>query len=177
MSHIRLKGWLEIAGTLAIVTSLVFVGLQMRQENNIAMADTYGPVASNSLQLAELMGGSAELWRRGLDGEELSPEEQIKFFSLANAVESSFVMTWSRTFQLGATTPEAALRDYAFALHSHAGLRRYFDSKIQLYEETDKAFNVRMKLGSFRASILMRLDFLAVNSVPVPEQKAYVFWN
>ncbi len=123
MTHEQMRGWLEIAGMLAIVISLVFVGLQIRQDQGIAIAETYGSVASTSLQLSELIGGRSDLWRRGLDGEELSSDEHIDFLSLADAVESSFETGWSRAVFLGVGRPENGLRDYAMALHSHVGLR------------------------------------------------------
>jgi hypothetical protein len=177
MTHERLKGWLEIAGMLAIVISLVFVGLQMRQDQSIAIAETYGSVASTSLQLSELIEGRSDLWRRGLDGEELSPEEHIDLLSLAHAVESSFVMTWSRAVQLGATSPEAVLRDYAMALHSHVGLRRYFESKIDRYKQTDAAFGIPLELGPFQREIVEQLEYLTENDVQALEPKEYVFWD
>ena len=52
MAGERLKGWLEVIGMAAIIASLAFVGLQMRQDQSIAIADTYGSVASTALQLA-----------------------------------------------------------------------------------------------------------------------------
>ena len=122
MAGERLKGWLEVIGMAAIIASLAFVGLQMRQDQSIAIADTYGSVASTALQLAELIDGHGELWRKGLDGEKLSLDEQIEFYSLANAVEASFVLNWNRSIRLGAASPKAQLRDYAIALHSHVGL-------------------------------------------------------
>ena len=175
--HERLKGWLEIVGMLAIVISLVFVGLQIRQDQSIAIAETYGSVASTTLQLSELIRGRSDLWRRGLDGEELSPDEHIDFISLARAVESSFVMTWSRAIHLGSTSPEAVSRDYAIALHSHVGLRRVFESRINRYKRTDATFGVAFELGPFQSEIVEQLEYLTENDVQGPEPKAYVFWD
>ena len=177
MAGERLKGWLEVIGMAAIIASLAFVGLQMRQDQSIAIADTYGSVASTALQLAELIDGHGELWRKGLDGEKLSLDEQIEFYSLANAVEASFVLNWNRSIRLGAASPKAQLRDYAIALHSHVGLRQWFETKIDRFTQTDAAFDVPLELGAFESAIVEQLEYLATNGVPVPETKAYVFWD
>jgi hypothetical protein len=176
MTHERLKGWLEIAGMLAIVITLVFVGLQIRQDQGIAIAETYGSVASTSLQLSELVGERSDLWRRGLDGEELSSDEHIDFLSLADAVESSVETGWSRAVFLGVGRPENGLRRYAMALHSHVGLRRYFESKIDRQKRTDAAFGVSFGLSPFWSGVIEQLEYLTENDVQALEPKEYVFW-
>jgi len=177
MFQIRLKDWLETIGMLAIVASLVFVGLQIKQARSIAIVDSYDGVASTDLQLAELIGERSDLWRRALDGEEISVEEQIQFHVLAKAVESSFLISWRRALELDIYDPDSELRDYAMALHSHVGLRRYFQSKYNRYKTTDAAFNVPTDYGAFGGAVRERLEYLAANSVPVPKTKAYVFWD
>jgi len=177
MFQMRIKDWLETIGMLAIVASLVFVGLQMKQDRSIATVDSYDGVASTDLQLAELIGDHSELWRRGLDGEELSVEEQIQFHVLAKAVESSFLISWRRALELDVYNPDSELRDYAMALHSHVGLRKYFEAKHSRYATTDAAFNESADYGAFGGAVRERLEYLVTNSVPVPETKAYVFWD
>ena len=177
MTHERIRGWLEIVGMLAIVISLVFVGLQIRQDQSVANAESHGSVASISLQLSELVGARSDLWRRGLDGEELSPDEQIDFHSLAYAVESSFRMQRSRAIELGVGRSEGVVKDYAMALHSHVGLRRYFESKIDSYKQTDAAFGVAFGVGPFQRGIIEQLEYLTENDVQALEPKDYVFWD
>jgi hypothetical protein len=41
MTREKLKDWLELIGIIAIVASLVFVGLELRQSRQIAIADIY----------------------------------------------------------------------------------------------------------------------------------------
>lgn len=177
MLQMQLKDWLETIGMLAIVASLIFVGLQMQQDRSIATVESYDGVASTDLQLAELIGERSELWRRALDGEELSVEEQIQFHVLAKAVEASFLISWRRALELDIYNPESDLRDYAMGLHSHVGLRRYFETKMNRYKATDAAFNVPSDYGAFGGAVREKLKYLTANSVPVPETKAYVFWD
>ena len=41
MNQARLRDWLEIIGIFAVVASLIFVGLEMRQAQEISMSQTY----------------------------------------------------------------------------------------------------------------------------------------
>ena len=177
MSQIRLKDWLDVVGMTAIVASLIFVGMQIRQDRQIAIVETLGNVHGAQLQLAEIIQGRSELWQRALDGEELTVEEDIEFFALATAVERTFLIAYRRAKALGVYEPEAELRDYAWAIHCHKGLRRYFDSVRQRYEHVDAVFDVPTVQTGFSATIFKMLEYLEENSVPLPTEKVYVFWN
>jgi len=177
MSRTRLKDSLEVLGMAAIIGSLIFVGLQIRQEQRIAVADTYGTVSDSALQLAELINGKADLWRRGLDGDELSPAEQIEFESIATSVESWFIMQWYRSRNLGSSSAETDLRDFSMALHAHSGLRRYFAAKSDRITYTDTSFGVPVEFSGWTGGITKHLGYLTENAVPVPKNKSYVFWN
>ena len=48
MRREKLKNLLEIVGMAAIVDSLIFVGLQIRQDQNIAMVESQGTVAAQA---------------------------------------------------------------------------------------------------------------------------------
>ncbi len=177
MSQARMKDWLETLGIIAVVASLVFVGLQMKQDRKIAVADSYAGVVDSTLHVAELIADRSELWRRGLDGGELSVEEQIQFNVLADAVEQTFANGWQRATELGIGDPEIDVRDYAIALHSHPGLLAYFESVQARYETTDAAYNLPPDYGHFGGLVRETLAYLEDNSVPVLEPKAYVFWD
>jgi hypothetical protein len=47
----NLRDWLEIVGLFAVVASLIFVGLQMKQTHEIALASQYQERANNQLEL------------------------------------------------------------------------------------------------------------------------------
>jgi hypothetical protein len=177
MSRDRIKDWLEGLGMAAIIGSLIFVGLQVRQDQNIAIADTYGTVSDSSLQLAELVKGQGDLWRRGLDGAELSQDEQIEFNTIATSVESWFLMQWYRSRMLGVSNPQTDLRDYSYAVYQHVGLRRHFEAKIDRIVATDTAFGVPVEHSEWSTGVSEYLQRLTENSVPLPETKSYVFWH
>lgn len=177
MRREKIKDWLEIVGMGAIVASLLFVGLQIRQDQRVAVMEAVGNDASLNAQLADTLQGNGELWQRGLDGEELSKAERIEFSAMASAVRYIFTINWNRANLLDETqSPDSAVRDYSIALHTHVGLRRYFDARIERISQTDMVFDVPVELSPFDKSAISRLDYLTANSIPVPENKSYIFW-
>ena len=75
MGNSNWKDTLELVGIAAIVASLVFVGLQLRQEQEIAIVDTYGELSQSGVELIFKIGEQSEIWKKGLDGEHLTDEE------------------------------------------------------------------------------------------------------
>ena len=51
MTAQKIRDWLEVIGIFSVVVSLVFVGLQMRQTQEIALASQYQERANNQLEL------------------------------------------------------------------------------------------------------------------------------
>ena len=51
MTTQNLREWLEIVGLFSVVASLIFVGLQMKQTHEIALANQYQERANNQLEL------------------------------------------------------------------------------------------------------------------------------
>ena len=84
--RINWKEIAELVGIFAIVASLLFVGLQMRQEQQIAIVESRSSLTERNIALAELVNANAEVWRNGLDGAELSSDEQTEFDAMAEAV-------------------------------------------------------------------------------------------
>jgi len=78
----KFRDWLEIVGIFAVVVSLVFVGLQMRQTQEIAMAE----MRWNNM-IAEMEAHSAiyefpDIWAKGNAGETLNPSETVIYATL-----------------------------------------------------------------------------------------------
>ena len=116
MSKFQLKDAVEIVGIAAIVASLVFVGLQIRQEQEIAIVDTYGELSQSNIDLTFQIGEQMDVWKKGLDGEELTTEELDSFAVLAAAVMEFNQRVWIRWTRLGPADPGRAASKFAFIL-------------------------------------------------------------
>ena len=69
------KGWLEGIGIVAIVASLLFVGLQMRQAQQFAMAEVYQKTLSSRSELTNSINENVVIWNKGRSGGELTDDE------------------------------------------------------------------------------------------------------
>ena len=86
MDSAKLNDWLQVFGIFALVASLIFVGMQMKQDREIALSAIYQARADASMiiRMAPLESEallSATAKRVFGSGEELTPEEEIAFFS------------------------------------------------------------------------------------------------
>ena len=89
MDSAKLNDWMQVVGIFAVVASLVFVGLQMKQSQEIAIADQYQAraEAAQAMYMSVLESGQS-LESLDIPWEQKSPEER----SLQIAV-----MNWSWT--------------------------------------------------------------------------------
>ena len=88
------SNWKEIAeliGIVAIVLSLVFVGLQLMQSQAIATAERFDVTVSNRLYRNDLVIQHSELLEKANSGEQLSNSETISVRHLLDSL-------WSEAF-------------------------------------------------------------------------------
>jgi len=177
MLKITLKDAVELTGIAAIVASLVFVGLQIRQEQEIAIVDTYGELSQSNVELTFEIGKQIDIWKRGLDGENLTEEELDYFSVLAAAVTEYSQRVFIRWTRLGPIDPDVAATRYAFALYVFPGLRREWESSEQWGSQLDTA------RGTVRGSTLWDsrvngyLEKYDRENLPMPTDKRYLFWD
>ncbi len=72
----------ELVGGVAVIASLLFVGLQLRQSNALSRADTFHRMNSQFTTVFSQLSSDAELaeiYQRALDHEELSPVHAVRF--------------------------------------------------------------------------------------------------
>ena len=81
MNPQKLKDWLEVLGIFGIIASLVFVGLEMRQSQEIALSAAYQARSDSSMEIrmaavgAEALQSANGKFRQGQHFADLSPEE------------------------------------------------------------------------------------------------------
>ena len=127
------KNWkhaVELVGIGAIVASLIFVGLQIRQEQDIAVAQLLMEATARGVELSQLMSENREAWEKGLRGEELSDLDYATFASIADAYENHVLLMVVRTTLFDTRIPAAfALRAHAIRLYAYPGLRAVFHQR------------------------------------------------
>ena len=124
----KLNDWMQVIGIFAVVVSLVFVGLQIRQDQDIAIVDSMPIRFEHAELLANLVEENRDIWVAGLDGDELSKEDFAVFAAIAEVLEQHYLHLYVRFLRIGPLTPESASRDCAYALYQNPVLRRIHES-------------------------------------------------
>ncbi len=147
----RLWRWTEAVGLVAVVVSLVFVGLQIRQSTAIARAEAHQSFLSeiNQLSLASLdpvlLNVAARLWMQNVPYEELSNVEQVALLSQ----HSGFIRTYEAIYlqvQTGVLDEtafaliEGYMTDHPHVLFAWAVARRFVTPDFRTFAEARHPF-------------------------------------
>ena len=119
------KDFAELIGIAAIVASLIFVGLQMRQAEVIAQSEMHTSILANRIAMHAAIIEHPDIWVRGNKGDKLEEDESAIFsrqVTILNdeayyAVQQSII--WGR---LEVADLDAAI--FAAYLHENPGARR-----------------------------------------------------
>ena len=114
------KNTAELIGIAAIVASLVFVGMQLMQENDIALVGTTQSWVETSTDLNIAISESAEIWAKSNSGEELSEEERIAIKQLVIGLYRRAVANTFQRRRLG-ESGSYTLQSFAIQLYENPG--------------------------------------------------------
>jgi len=159
MDSKKLNDWLQLVGLAAVVASLIFVGLQIKQSDEIAMVELLDNAAFRNFELSSLRTSHADVWRKACLGEELTPSEK----TIAADIYFSYLQNnWNSWVRLTATGYGPAQASYltdgvAANLHRFSGLKKI----AQSYDhwQTNLTFDSEWA-PVYRDSILARLSEL-----------------
>jgi hypothetical protein len=171
------KFTIELIGIGAIVASLVFVGLQLQQEQQIAVVDTFGAVAEAGMNLSTQVGENMEIWQKALEGDELTTEEYGVFIGLFNAVMIHYQQNFVRLSMLGSFDPGATASEFAYALYIFPGMKSAFEEVTENRRAKQEARNLARIAGQFETIIVSSLAKYEEEKPPLPDPKLYVFWS
>jgi hypothetical protein len=136
----------ELVGIAAIIASLLFVGLQMKQTQEIALNDYRLNRVDSGIEAENARFEYAELWIRGNAGDELDPSERMIYEGLIDSA-------WNRAFwntlsqrQLGMTL-DIDIHDFARFLHRNPGAKLYWLNAADQRNE-ERAFLSGGAIGS-----------------------------
>jgi len=97
----KLNDWMQVVGIFSVVASLIFVGLQMKQTQEIALAAAYQERATSSIERMiarasspEYTSGKAKIDRGDFDS--ITPEERV---SLEEFLAAYIVMVENHHYQ------------------------------------------------------------------------------
>jgi hypothetical protein len=136
MKNIDVGRLINTIANIGVIGGLIFVGLQLKQDSDIAERATLFDATNSRLQWAELVRESGEVWVKGLAGEELTDYEYAEFDALATAWELSHY-TYYRAQELVSLDPSRFVREWALELDSHPGLLNWWHRYRKRMDYTD----------------------------------------
>jgi hypothetical protein len=119
----------ELVGLLAIVGSLIFVGLQLQQEQAIANAELQNEMISIRAEVNALVIENADVLVKSNSGQSLTEEEEIILFRLVESYWGVGFFGFRRWQFVDHPAVEAPMRDFALFLHRNDGARRLWEAK------------------------------------------------
>jgi len=178
MIRINWRDLLERLGILALIASIVFVGLQLRQDKQIAAAQVYVESDGLVFELSQMVNESRDVWFRGLNGEKLSELEEITFRAIAGAVYRRHAGISQRVSILRTSVQGARANLYAYILYQYPSLRRVFMDRVKFDEMrrvANEVADLRFGQNNFDQDVLKFLaefDRLA----PPLHEKTYILF-
>ena len=139
MDSQKLHDWLQVIGIAAVVASLIFVGLQIKQSDEIALAEVLESVAARAIEERALIAANADTWQRACLGEQLTAQERLIAANIyMNYLQNNY-NSWVR-FQetgIGGTGSGFLVDAYAANIHRYPGFKQLalslgarFDSEL-----------------------------------------------
>lgn len=125
MDFRRINEVAELIGIAAIVASLIFVGLQMKQASDIAQNEISLGIYATSVETNNEMSERADIWIRGSRGDDLDETESFIFGNLMQNLNNSAFFARSMRAQLGEDVRlSTEVYNFARILHEYPGARK-----------------------------------------------------
>ena len=163
--HGRFGAVAEVVGVLAVVGSLVFVGVEIRQSRAVALSELDMSLVETQGQLRALMAEHADIWVRGGKGDPLTPTDSVVFHQLVIAWNDIAYFDAQRMVRLGEPELAEVIRHtFSRRLHQNPGARAVWDarsSELTAYRERLNRGQRSLSFpNSWRAGILEDLALL-----------------
>ena len=123
----------ELVGITAIVASLIFVGVQVQLDREIAVAEGNLANAANSIEGNNAFLEHSAVWVRGNSGERLDEDDAVVFRYLVQNVYDVARMEFTRLIRLGHDEiAQTVAADFSAFLFKNAGARAVW---VQQHQE------------------------------------------
>ena len=163
MKFERLREVAELIGIAAIVISLVFVGLELRQSRELAISDSYRSSVDSYTEYIRFRAEHPDIWLRGNAGDELHASELVIYDALLRSYFNRVFWNTRAQRELGFHADVAA-HDFAAFLHRNPGaLARWEDWQSRL--DRDRQLLVDDRSGRPGIVDLVREDLVKLNSL------------
>lgn len=130
-----IRDWAELIGIIAILASLIFVGLQMRQEQELFASENAISRLETLIDLNNAIIENSEVWALGNRGETLTDAEFIRYERVLNIYNEvtfmSFVSGQARGTMTGGIV---GIFQFASFLQKNPGAFEVWNNREQILE-------------------------------------------
>ena len=160
MKSIDWKDIAEFVGISAIVASLVFVGLQLKQSQEIAIAEAFLSILASEIEATDSINENADLWARANNGAELSAAEQVIFENLVRTLHRTAGISRAQLRRLGHDdAADGQLTNFAIFLHENPAARQVWVTQSGTYNYYQNQLTGRnLNRGGLLRAKLAELD-------------------
>lgn len=138
MQSTNWKDIAELIGIAAIVASLVFVGLQMKQAEDIARYERYAD-STNPTEISTVLFEHRDIWLRGCAGEELTEVDWLTFVHLVDLITIRRNARWEINKLIDGPAlagPQVAIYRHALDLYSNPGMLKAWQERLAIREQS-----------------------------------------
>ena len=114
----------ELVGITAIVVSLIFLGLQLKQTQDIAVSEISASHHASRIELSISIADHSDVWSRGNSGEDLDHAQLVTYSSLLDGLSEQYRIQWRHNLLFGRETTVTREMDFAAFLHRNPGARK-----------------------------------------------------
>jgi hypothetical protein len=161
--------WTEIAqlfGIVAIVASLVFVGLQLKQSEQLGYSEIVANMNDRRAALNELITDHAEVWHQACLGDELDPGSRIIAHRIMGAIMSDAVSEYIAR-NVGIARSDSArqriIERVAAQLWKNPGMKEMFYSGQSWHQGTVTSAIGDGLTSGFSTGVIQKLEELESN--------------
>ena len=129
----------ELVGIVALIASLVFVGMEIRQSRLIALAESDATNSNASIEMASLINDSSDVWARAISGVDLDEADSETFENIIIALSDRNWSLQNQFRMLGDSEgADWVTHEFAVFLHQRPGARSAWserESELKEYRD------------------------------------------
>lgn len=135
MTQEKWRTWFEAIGISAVVASLVFVGVQLRQEQEIAAGQYAYDWLEAKIELSGLIAENKDVWVAGLKGEDLSEVDLVVLDTMISAWIGFQTARYRNRLLISGDDASAVALEVANSIHTYPGLKKFWRDYINYSTE------------------------------------------
>lgn len=133
-------GWketVEVIGITAIVASLIFVGLELRQAQAVATSEMAAKLLVDDMEWVNLLNQNRDVWIKGNRGDPLNEIETSTYRDLSLVRQSLAFFRYRQLQNLG-ILGDVIVADFATHLHLNSGARAEWERRSAEFNKYGK---------------------------------------